>query len=362
MTTPLQETPPCREPEIAGTVPPKNTVETKGAFSKTPSNLKFGVRNYIQTGIFVLTLAVGIQFAVFVYQALGTGTVMVQRPPGVEGFLPIGGLMGWKLYVTTGMWDRIHPAAMVILGYAMIISFAFKKSFCSWFCPVGTLSEWLWKAGAKITGRNFMLPKWGDIPLRALKYALLGFFVYTIWSMHPMGIIRFLQSSYYVLSDVKMLHFFTRMSLATFLVLSLLVVLSMAVKNFWCRYLCPYGALAGLFSILSPTRIQRSIENCTTCGKCTDICPSLIDVHSKNQVLTPECTGCLDCIRVCPAKNTLAFRTFGVKKRSWSLVQVGIVVVAAFLIIVQTAKITDHWYSRVPQAQYQMMLKRMAVQ
>ena len=37
----------------------------------------------------------------------------------------------------------------------------------------------------------------------------------------------------------------------------MLVVLSVVTKNFWCRYLCPYGALMGLLSMLSPTRIVR---------------------------------------------------------------------------------------------------------
>ncbi len=309
-----------------------------------------------------MTVAVGIQFAVFILQASGTGPVTVQRPPGVEGFLPIGALMGWKLFITSGIWDRVHPAAMIILGFAVVISFALRKAFCSWFCPVGTLSEWLWKAGHKIMGRNLVLPAWGDIPLRTVKYALLGFFAYTILSMHPMGIFRFLQSPYYILSDVKMLHFFTRMSLTAFFILALLIVLSMVIKNFWCRYLCPYGALAGLFSVPSPTRIQRDQDSCIDCRKCTDSCPALIRVHEKKKIISPECTGCMDCVRACEVENTLILSTKGVKKKAWSYVQVGAVVAGVFIFMVYTAKITGHWQSSVPQAQYRMLLKNTSVQ
>ena len=101
------------------------------------------LRHWVQLVVFVLTLAVGIQFAVYVFQAGGTTALTVQRPPGVEGFLPIGALMGFKLFLTTGTWDPVHPAAMVILGFAVLISFGLRKSFCGWFCPVGTLSEWI---------------------------------------------------------------------------------------------------------------------------------------------------------------------------------------------------------------------------
>ena len=155
----------------------------------------------------------------------------MQRPPGVEGFLPIGALMGWKLLLTTGIWDPVHPAAIVILGFAGLISFLFRKSFCGWFCPVGTLSEWLWKLGAKLFGKNVSFPYWVDYPLRSVKYLLLGFFVWIIFSMDTKAIFEFLQGPYYKLSDVKMLFFFTKMTGLTFVVLLFLTLVSLPVKK-----------------------------------------------------------------------------------------------------------------------------------
>ena len=172
----------------------------------------WSIRNWVQLGIFILTIAIGLQFAIYVFQALTTGAITVQRPPGVEGFLPIGALMGWKLFITTGIWDPVHPAAMVILGFAGLTSLLLRKSFCGWFCPVGTLSEWLWKLGQKLFGRNLKLPLWLDGSLRLVKYLLLGFFVWIIFSMSSRDILAFLQGPYYKISDVKMLFFFTRMS------------------------------------------------------------------------------------------------------------------------------------------------------
>ena len=76
--------------------------------------------------------------------------------------------------------------------------------------------------------------------------------------MSSPAISGFLQSPYYKMSDVKMLHFFTQMSILTMVVLTVLVLSSVVIRNVWCRYLCPYGALMGLLAAISPTRIQRN--------------------------------------------------------------------------------------------------------
>ena len=235
-------------------------------------------RNYVQWGVFLVTLGIGLQFLYLCASGLKGGAITVPRPPGVEGFLPIGGLMAWKGLFTIGVWDPVHPAAMVILGYAGVISLLLRKSFCGWFCPVGTLSEWLYKAGAWIFGKNYRLPAWLDYPLRSLKYALLGFFVWTIFTM-PDRRYGLYGGPYYKMADVKMLFFFTRMSVTAAVVLGILAVCSLFIKNFWCRFLCPYGALMGLFAMVGPTRIERDQETCINCKRCTDICPHSLPVH-----------------------------------------------------------------------------------
>ena len=184
----------------------------------------WGKRSWFQWAVFLATIGIGLQFIIYVHQISGNGIVTVLRPPGVEGFLPIGAMMGWKLFVQTGVWDPIHPAAMVFLGFAGFISLALRKSFCGWFCPVGTLSEWLWKLGRNLFGKNYKLPVWLDFFLRSLKYLLLGFFIIIISSMSSPDIFGFLESPYYKISDVKMLHFFTQISTLTVVVLTVLVL------------------------------------------------------------------------------------------------------------------------------------------
>jgi len=325
---------------------------------KKTETLKWGIRNWIQLGVFMLTLVIGLQFFIYIHQALNQGAITVDRPPGVEGFLPIGALMGWKLFIATGIWDPVHPAAMVLLGFAGLISFLFRKSFCSWFCPVGTLSEWIWKLGAKIFGKNMILPNWLDYPLRSIKYLLLGFFVWIIFSMETRAVFAFLQGDYYKLSDVKMLFFFTKMTGLTFVVLLFLTLVSLPVKNFWCRYLCPYGAVMGIFALFSPSRVKRNPDNCIKCGRCSRICPSRLPVDKKISIASPECSGCMDCTEICPVEDTLNLKTVGSGKKVWSTIAVGVVILVFFSGLVVTARVNGHWQTRISENEFRMVLQR----
>jgi polyferredoxin len=76
-----------------------------------------------------------------------------------------------------------------------------------------------------------------------------------------------------MVADIKMLHFFTNISALAFGVLVALSVFSIFVRNFWCRYLCPYGALLGGLSFVSIFKIHRNEDTCTRCHQCTRSCP-----------------------------------------------------------------------------------------
>ena len=322
-----------------------------------PPGPRLSLRQWVQLGVLVLTLALGVQFYIFVTQAAGPGPVTVPRPPGVEGFLPIGAVMGWKLFLQTGFWDPVHPAAMVILGFAALISLLLRKSFCSWFCPVGTVSEWLWRLGRRLWGKNPRMPRWLDIPLRGLKYALLGYFLWIIYNMSVMAILGFLHSPYYKVSDVKMLFFFTRMTGLTAAVLGGLVLLSLVFRNFWCRYLCPYGALMGLLALVGPTRLERDQERCIDCGRCARACPYHLPVDKKARILSPECSACLDCARACPVEGTLALRTLPVRRAAWTPRALALVVVGLFVGLTYLATISGHWQSQLSLGEFRANLR-----
>jgi polyferredoxin len=319
-------------------------------------------RRSFQGAFFFLNLWLGAQFYFWVRQFEdGVIDANLRRPPGVEGWLPIAGLMNLKFWLLSGQIPRVHPAAMFLLLTFLAMAFLFRKAFCSWLCPIGTISEYLWRAGQRIFKRNFFLPRWLDLPLRGLKYFLLGFFVWAISTMSAAGIRDFMQSPYGLIADVKMLNFFRHIGETGLIVLGVLVLASVFVPNFWCRFLCPYGALLGLTSWLSPARIRRSAETCIDCAKCAKVCPAALPVDKLVQIRSVECTGCLECVAVCPAQDALtlsmppivAAQPKRVALPAWAMAA-GIAVL--FLGVAGFAKVTGHWESPIPASVYERLV------
>ncbi len=61
--------------------------------------------------------------------------------------------MNLKAFLLTGDVPRIHPAASFLLAAFVLMSILLRKAFCGWLCPVGAISEWLWKLGRGSFGR-----------------------------------------------------------------------------------------------------------------------------------------------------------------------------------------------------------------
>src|SRR5579883_2615888 len=310
------------------------------------------IRFAVQTAFLLLNLWIGVQFWMWVRWAeTGGQTTAASRPAGVEGWLPIEGLMQFKYVAATAHLPRIHPAAFFLFSAFVLSSLLFRKSFCSWICPVGTVSEYLWKLGRQLFRRNFTVPRWMDLPLRSLKYIVLSFFVYAVATMSAEAIAEFVASPYGLVVDVRMLNFFRLAGSTTILVLAGLAVASVFVQNFWCRYLCQYRALMGMLSMLSPLRITRSESACIDCAKCAKACPAVLPVDKLVQIRSAECMACLECVAVCPAKDALSLKVLGgtgarSRVSPWQMAA-GMAII--FVGLVGYAKLTGHWDTHLPQ-------------
>jgi polyferredoxin len=323
----------------------------KKLLKRAPKEHSQTLRHAMQIVFLGLNVWIGIQFYLFVrYYETGGRSLQAARPPGVEGWLPIASLMNLKVLLLTGGMPRLHPAGMFLLIAFLAASWIFRKSFCSWLCPVGTASEYLWRLGRKIFGRNFRLPRGLDIGLRSLKYILLGLFLYAVSSMSVPAIHAFLEGPYGIVDDVKMLNFFRLLGLTGGMVMAILVIASVFVQNFWCRYLCPYGALMGLVSMASPLRIRRDPNVCIDCGKCSKACPSALPVDRLVTIKSAECTGCMQCVAVCPAADALFFSVPRRKRAPGWVVAAG--VAAIFLGVCGWAQWSGNWRTDLPSSVY----------
>jgi len=348
---------------------PLRTPTPKKAFVRRFAADRSQRTRHIVQGLFLLLNGwLGLQFYLWTrYFERGATGLSVPRPAGVEGWLPIAGLMNTKYFILTGHVPQIHPAAMFLFVGFMFISLLMKKAFCSWLCPVGTFSEFLWRLGRRIFGRSLRLPRWFDISLRSVKYVLLGLFVAVIGAMSAAALEDFMTTPYGLVADVKMLNFFRDIGLIAAVVIGLLALLSMLVQNFWCRYLCPYGALMGLASLLSPVKIRRDQEACIDCGKCAKACPAAIAVDKLVQIRSVECAACMECVAACSAQNALQFalppRRAALPAERWRrrvLTPLTVCGVLAYIFfgLVLFARATNHWQTNLPQSVYMQLVPR----
>ncbi len=335
-------------------------MEEKNMLKKDEAPL---VRRGVQLLFVIITIYIGFQFIRFVNSYLDPEAVaIVSRPSGVEAFLPISALVSLKAWLVTGVFDKIHPAGLVLFLLIMTISLVLKRSFCSWICPIGTLSEGLALLGKKVFGKNCTLPSWLDYILRSLKYLLLGFFIVFIFiGMSGAEAYAFLQTPYNMIADVKMLDFFRNISSIGITVIAILALLSILVENFWCRYLCPYGALLGLLSIISPFKIRRNAKTCISCERCTSVCPNRLKVAEAKDIWSPECTGCLNCVKSCPMNETLEFGSVSSGQgRFRTLIlspkRMALAIVVIWFTVIAIAKLTGHWETSIPSEMYKVLI------
>jgi polyferredoxin len=314
------------------------------------------LRILIQFCFLGFMLWLGVRFYQFVLCIRSGGTsAFVPRPDGIEGFLPISGLLGTASWLKGNGINPIHPAAVVVFLTVLALSLLLRRSFCSWICPVAAVSECAWKAGFRLLRRNPRLPRWLDLPLRGVKYLLMAFFVYTVAVvMSPAALETFILDDYHRVADVRLLDFFLHISPLALGVLLSLLLLSLPLKNPFCRYLCPYGALLGLVAMLSPVRVTRSTERCVSCGVCSQVCPTYIDVMHRKSVFSPECIGCWRCVSHCRFNQALSMRAAG------RYVVPGVVFALLVVLVLwggsMVGKWSGHWQTVLDIGEYRRLL------
>jgi polyferredoxin len=131
------------------------------------------------------------------------------------------------------------------------------------------------------------------------------------------------------------------------------------VKHAWCRWLCPYGALLGVASALSPLFVRRDPAACNDCRACTRACPVEIPVHARLRVLSPECTGCLSCVAACTTPRCLGVSRKGA--RALSPLVLPAAALAVMLGAWAIARLTGFWETNLPAEAFQWAYRAMGI-
>lgn len=306
------------------------------------------VRHLIQLFFVGTCIWVGWQFYHFLLWATQNSDVFVPRPAGVEAFLPIAALASTKRLLLTGQWDPVHPAGLSVFLGAILLSALLRKGFCGYVCPVGFFSTVLGTLSTKSGVAKRVSPRVAS-GLRMVKYLLLAFFVKIILiDMSVADISNFIMSTYNLSVDATMLLFFIRMTQTSAVVLLILLILSTIFPHFFCRFVCPYGALLGVFSRWSPARVTRQRE-CRQCRACDHACPQGIPVSRMEEVVSTECTGCLTCIQACTGNNMHSSLHIAFLKKKVRPVAFSMCVLLFCLLVYVVARHAGLWENAMPQ-------------
>lgn len=221
--------------------------------------------------------------------------------PGALGACPIG-----SLQATLG--DRKYKFAFYVLGFLMIVGAIFGKLVCGWLCPFGLVQDLLYKI--PFFKKLKKLP--GDKFLKYLKYVILVVFVILlplfavdIFGQGKPWFCEYICPSGTLGAGIPLaiLNEGIRSVIGWLYawkvaILAVIIFLSILVYRPFCRYLCPLGAIYGLFNPISLYRYKIDETKCTRCGACQKSCK--IDIRAFETPNSTECIRCGDCIKACP--------------------------------------------------------------
>ena len=220
---------------------------------------------------------------------------------------PLGGLENlWAWFAGQSNLQKLFSGTMTLFFFTIIFALIFGRSFCGYICPFGTLFEFF----GKLFPKKFTIPKKIDKPLRYMKYVVLVFLTFMAWQTATLWISPYdpYAAFAHMWKGAEVLNEY----LIGFIILIAVLILSLFYDRFFCKYLCPAGALYGIISKISPFKVKRN--PCIDCGQCTKKCPMNIEVAKCDTVKSAECVDCGKCIEACPdSKKYISYHFFGKK-------------------------------------------------
>jgi polyferredoxin len=227
--------------------------------------------------------------------------------PGAIGSCPIGALQN-------ALSSGGKKIPYYVLGTLMLFGVLFGRLVCGFVCPFGFLQDLL----HKIPVKKIKVPKKADKVLRFFKYVILAVFVVLMpllvtdeYGLSSPFFCKFICPAGTLEGGVPLVLADSSLRSVTgwlfnwkIAVLLFVLIGSVFIHRFFCKYLCPLGAFYALFNRFSFYKLNVDEEKCIDCKKCEQVCP--MDVEVTKCINSTECIRCGKCKAVCP---TVAIKT-----------------------------------------------------
>jgi len=279
-------------------------------------------------------------FGAFMLAVWATWTSRLGGYP-VSRFLELDPLVMISNILSTGYVYRYLGWGLLLLGVTLV----FGRVFCNWMCPYGTLHQFIgWLFNIRKHPDRWKSNRYKTIYF--LKYTLLTvFLIMAAFGALQIGLLdpiclmyRTTATAFAPASDMLVgilgnnagwlgldptllepLQFAPgvghRVFVGSFwigLFLASLVGMNLVIPRFFCRVLCPLGALLGVLSRYSLFRINRDVHKCTDCNLCLTRCEGASD--PQGELRLSECFACMNCIDDCP-EDALSYTMLGLDKK-----------------------------------------------
>ena len=200
---------------------------------------------------------------------------------------------------------QANSVDLVVVLSVYPLTLLFGRFFCGWICAMGSLGDLLTSIRNGLKIKEHQLGESTDSKLKLVKYILLLFSIIFVWVLQIVAIPQGFNplDAFGVLVSLENLDLlFSTFLIATVLLIGILVA-SFFVPRFFCRYLCPTGAILSLVSLPRMLTIKKPRENCRNCNLCTQNCPMSIPLYKTDKSRSGECIECGQCVIGCPKKN-----------------------------------------------------------
>jgi MauM/NapG family ferredoxin protein len=222
-------------------------------------------------------------------------------------FIALSPLTCLLVFLASHEFLPIFFLGLAVLGVTLLLG----RVFCGYICPLGTLFDLLSLRGKK---KTLSLDK----KLRGIKYFILAFclaasFLGVLFCQYfePLcllarsGVIStfpIIEALFQRLGEFEVKSF--SLQIATLFLFLALLGVNFWRKRFWCKYLCPTGALLGIASLFNLSK-RKTPENCRECQKCLRVCPMEAISEKAREGVASECIQCRACQKVCPEQGII---------------------------------------------------------
>ena len=226
--------------------------------------------------------------------------------PGAAGACPLGSLQG--------SFSADKSTIYYVGGILLLFGIMLGRFICGWLCPFGLIQELLHKIKTPKLKKN----RFTKI-LSYLKYVILVVFVFIVPIAYAFKDTPFpafckficpagtLEGGLSLLANEVNDSYFSMLGPIftwKFLLMISIIVACIFIFRMFCRFICPLGALYGLFNKISIFGIKVDNHKCTNCGLCINKCK--LDIKNVGDF---ECINCGECIDVCPT-NAIRWKCF----------------------------------------------------